>query len=89
MEKEYIIKLYKEYMEQNIVPTQEYLKIAKKFSNAVENFSKKLNDEQNEELNKVYEYMNDMINEQCKQVFSEAYCLGVNLTTEALINKKK
>ena len=89
MEKENIKKLYKNYVEQNMIPTPEYLKSAKKFSKEIENFSKMLDDKQNEKLNLICEYMNDMVNEQCIQVFSEAYCLGVNLTTEALINKQK
>lgn len=88
-EKTYITKLYDEYVGETMKPSAEYLKIAKKFSDSVEKLAKTLSEEQMNQLNVMYDYMNEMIEKQCKETFVEGYCLGANLTLESLDNGKK
>lgn len=88
-EKVYISKLYDEYVGQNMKPSAKYLRLAKKFSESLERLSSGLSDEKTKQLNEMYEYMNEMLEIQCKETFVEGYCLGANLTLEALEKNKK
>ncbi len=88
-DKVFITKLYDEYVGETMKPSAEYLKIAKKFSDSVEKLAKGLSEEKNDQLNIMYDYMNEMIEKQCKETFVEGYCLGANLTLEALDNSNR
>lgn len=88
-DKVFITKLYEEYVGETMKPSAEYLKIAKKFSDSVEKLAKGLSEEKNNQLNIMYDYMNEMIEKQCKETFVEGYCLGANLTLEALDNSNR
>lgn len=88
-EKVFISKLYDEYICQNMKPSDDYLKVAKKFSDSIEKLANGLSEEKAKELNKMYEYMNEMLEKQSRETFIEGYCLGMNLTIEALDKKKE
>lgn len=88
-EKVYISKLYDEYASQNIEPSDKYLKLAKKFSESLEKLSAGLSEEKANQLNEMYELMNEMLEIQCREAFTEGYCLGTNLTLEAIEKDKK
>jgi len=87
-EKETIVKLYKEYISDKIIPTNDCFKVSKRFSREIESFSERLSEKENEELNKIYDTMMDIVEKETEQAFTEGYCLGVKMTTEALYCKK-
>jgi len=84
--KETILKLYKELVEMNVKPTEEYYRKLREYSDYKEKFIKLVGRE--EELDILLNLLLDTEDDLKQQMFIEGYSLGTKLTAEALYNNK-
>lgn len=82
--KKTIIKLYEEYVSQNSIPTNEYLKLKDEFSNELEILMDTVSDAEKEKLEKLCDCLFKMSKEQEVNAFVDGYSLGTTLTAEAI-----
>ena len=89
--KKEIQKLYEKYISQDMELTEEYKEASKEFAKKAEKFEKSLKIKDFallKEFENICKLMSNMQEEQAKKSFEIGYSMGVNLTLEAIENRK-
>lgn len=82
--KETILKLYDEYIESEINITDKYKELSKEFVKIREEFVKKLDNTEQERLDRIVDLLENMNTDNARNVFVQGYVWGTRLTMEAL-----
>ena len=82
-EKKAILYLYEKYSE-DFKKTENAMHASKELFENIEKFNTHLDKDLKKEFEKIQELFFELVEEESKESFCDGYCLGVNLTIEAL-----
>ena len=89
MEKEMILKLYNNYMEEDYKTSKRHQELSIKFNEKLKEFCDTLKATDKKKFDNIINLAFEMNGESEKQVFIDGYSMGVKLTIEALYEKKE